>query len=118
MLVVDCSVQGYDCSLLIYSIENEFRIKRYRTHPASYLINPENGHREELPTTGEWDSESRPVFGVITYIINDARAGEFDDCPVMGDRYETRKALYRFTQLCMFFQDGTCERRFGGVSCC
>ncbi|MGU9870232.1 S24 family peptidase, partial [Kluyvera ascorbata] len=24
-----------------------------------------------------------PVFGVITYIINDARTGEFDDCPVM-----------------------------------
>ncbi len=26
---------------------------------------------------------SPPVFGVITYIINDARSGEFDDCPVM-----------------------------------
>jgi DNA polymerase V len=25
---------------------------------------------------------SRPVF-VITYSINDARSGEFDDCPVM-----------------------------------
>ncbi|HCD7251426.1 TPA: hypothetical protein ND504_002271 [Citrobacter farmeri] len=23
------------------------------------------------------------LFGVITYIINDARSGEFDDCPVM-----------------------------------
>lgn len=26
---------------------------------------------------------SRPIFGVIPYIINDARSGEFDDCPVM-----------------------------------
>ncbi|HII2270657.1 TPA: S24 family peptidase, partial [Escherichia coli] len=25
---------------------------------------------------------SRPVFGVITYIINDARYGEFDDYPL------------------------------------
>ncbi|MGG8980402.1 DNA repair protein, partial [Escherichia coli] len=22
------------------------------------------------------------VFGVVTHIINDARSGEFDDCPV------------------------------------
>lgn len=66
MLVVDCSVKACDDSLLICSIENEFRIKRYRTHPTPHLINPENGRREELPTTGEWDSESRPVFGVIT----------------------------------------------------
>ncbi|MCV5591327.1 DNA repair protein, partial [Escherichia coli] len=26
---------------------------------------------------------SNAVFGVITRIINDARSGEFDDCPVM-----------------------------------
>ncbi|HCO7843838.1 TPA: LexA family transcriptional regulator [Escherichia coli] len=83
LLVVDCSVKACDGSLLICNIENEFRIKRYRTHPTPHLINLENGCREELPQRGEWDSESRPVFGVITYIINDARAGEFDDCPVM-----------------------------------
>lgn len=23
------------------------------------------------------------VFGVITHVINDARSGEFDDCPVI-----------------------------------
>lgn len=83
LLVVDCSVKACDGSLLICNIENEFRIKRYRTHPTPHLINLENGRREELPQRGEWDSESRPVFGVITYIINDARSGEFDDCPVM-----------------------------------
>ncbi|MHA1054435.1 HumD family translesion DNA polymerase [Enterobacter mori] len=83
LLVVDCSVKACDGSLLICNIENEFRIKRYRTHPTPHLINLENGCREELPQRGEWDSESRPVFGVITYIINDARSGEFDDCPVM-----------------------------------
>ena len=26
---------------------------------------------------------SHAIFGVITYIINDARNAEFDDCPVM-----------------------------------
>ncbi|EOK4966359.1 hypothetical protein ACVV9D_004141 [Escherichia coli] len=26
---------------------------------------------------------SNAVFGVITHVINDARSGEFDDCPVI-----------------------------------
>jgi len=37
---------------------------------------------EAIPDETNCDS-SRPIFGVITYIINDARAGEFDECPVM-----------------------------------
>lgn len=41
------------------------------------------GKRERLPDKNEASDTSRPVFGVITYIINDARSGEFDDCPVM-----------------------------------
>ena len=28
-------------------------------------------------------SSAPAIFGVITYIINDARNAEFDDCPVM-----------------------------------
>ena len=42
-----------------------------------------NGKRERLPDKDEVSDTSRPVFGVITYTINDARSGEFDDCPVM-----------------------------------
>lgn len=56
---------------------------RYRTHPQPCLENPENGRRESLPLKDDVSDTSRPVFGVITYIINDARSGEFDDCPVM-----------------------------------
>ncbi|EJO7683097.1 LexA family transcriptional regulator, partial [Escherichia coli] len=42
----------------------------------------ENGKREEMPdSTGDYNVTS-PVFGVITYIINDARYGEFDDYPL------------------------------------
>lgn len=81
MLIVDSSMTPKDGSLLVCAIDGEFKIRRYRTHP--YLENPESGRREPLPSKDETSDSSRPVFGVITYIINDARTGEFDDCPVM-----------------------------------
>ncbi|WP_395313028.1 S24 family peptidase [Enterobacter sp. ECC-219] len=83
MLIVDSSLTPKDGSLLVCAVDGEFRISRYRTHPHPYLENPENGRREPLPVKDEVSDTSRPVFGVITYIINDARSGEFDDCPVM-----------------------------------
>ncbi|HBV7788730.1 LexA family transcriptional regulator [Escherichia coli] len=78
LLVVDASLSACDGSLLICAIDGEFRIKRYRTNPQPHLINLENGRREEHPT-----DDGFTVFGVITYIINDARNAEFDDCPVI-----------------------------------
>ncbi|MGX5067626.1 HumD family translesion DNA polymerase [Enterobacter sp. UPMP2076] len=83
LLVVDASLNPCDGSLLVCSCEGEFRIKRYRTYPQPYLENLENGHRELLRQKDETTNSDKPVFGVITYIINDARTGEFDDCPVM-----------------------------------
>ncbi|MGZ0504907.1 HumD family translesion DNA polymerase [Citrobacter freundii] len=83
LLVVDASLSPCDGSLLVCTDSGEFRIKRYRTHPRPHLENLENGKRESLPDKDEVSDTSRPVFGVITYIINDARSGEFDDCPVM-----------------------------------
>ena len=115
LLVVDASLTPCDGSLLVCTDEGEFRIKRYRTHPQPHLENLENGRRELLREKDELADSDRPVFGVITYIINDARTGEFDDCPVMLDRNGTHKALHRFARLCMFFEDGTCERSVGRV---
>ncbi|XUA20730.1 S24 family peptidase [Citrobacter sp. OP27] len=83
LLVVDSSLRPCDGSLLICSIDNELRIKRYRTHPSPHFVNLENGMREEIPGHQEAYNEDSAVFGVITYIINDARSGEFDDVPVM-----------------------------------
>lgn len=82
LLVVDSSLSPCDGSLLICSMDGEFRIKRYRNHPEPHLINLENGKRELLPGNDFTDGSS-PVFGVITYIINDARTAEFEDCPVI-----------------------------------
>ncbi|ESN13799.1 DNA polymerase V subunit [Enterobacter sp. MGH 24] len=83
MLIVDSSLTPKDGSLLVCTIDGEFRIMRYRTHPKPYLENPENGRRESLPLKDDVSDTSRPVFGVITYSINDARSGEFNDCPVI-----------------------------------
>lgn len=83
LLVVDVSLSACDGSLLICAIDGEFRIKRYRTHPQPHLINLENGRKEALPEDGDGYNSSHAIFGVITYIINDARNAEFDDCPVM-----------------------------------
>ncbi|MBF9770394.1 LexA family transcriptional regulator [Enterobacter asburiae] len=83
MLIVDSSLTPKDGSLLVCAVDGEFRIMRYRTHPQPYLENPENGKREPLPLKEEASDTSRPVFGVITYSINDARSGEFDDSPVI-----------------------------------
>ncbi|QXZ19059.1 S24 family peptidase [Lelliottia amnigena] len=83
LLVVDSSLTPKDGSLLVCEVDGEFRVMRYRKYPHPCLENPENGKREPLPSEDESSDTSRPIFGVITYIINDARAGEFDDCPVM-----------------------------------
>ncbi|WP_442879433.1 HumD family translesion DNA polymerase [Citrobacter sp.] len=73
LLVVDASLSACDGSLLICAIDGEFMIKRYRAHPQPHLINLENGRAEVLPDDGDGYNSSHPIFGVITYIINDAR---------------------------------------------
>ncbi|WP_392389240.1 HumD family translesion DNA polymerase [Enterobacter kobei] len=83
LLVVDASLSPCDGSLLVCRMEGELRIKRYGKSPKPHLENLENGRKEFLRIKDEMADSDRPVFGVITYIINDARSGEFDDCPVM-----------------------------------
>lgn len=82
LLVVDASLSPCDGSLLVCRMEGELRIKRYRNHPKAHLEDLQTGRREEIPAHDCGDSPGA-IFGVITYIINDARSGEFDDCPVM-----------------------------------
>ncbi|EGM7699782.1 TPA: hypothetical protein J2L07_004736 [Escherichia coli] len=66
-----------------FAIDVEFRIKRYRTHPQHHPVNLDNGRREALPEDDDGYSSALAIFVVITYIINDARNTEFDDCLVM-----------------------------------
>lgn len=82
LLVVDASLNPCDGSLLVCRMEGELRIKRYRKHPQPYLEDLQTGRREDIPVHDDGTSPNA-IFGVITYIINDARTSEFDDCPVM-----------------------------------
>jgi len=49
---------------------------RFKTLPAPHLVSLVSGKRENM-------EEEDAVFGVVTYIVNDARTMEFDDCPVI-----------------------------------
>ncbi|HFK5809361.1 TPA: S24 family peptidase [Enterobacter bugandensis] len=82
LLVVDASLRPCDGSLLVCRMEGELRIKRYRNHPKPHLEDLQTGRSEDIPAYDDGTSPDA-IFGVITYIINDARTGEFDDCPVM-----------------------------------
>ncbi|MGJ3290552.1 S24 family peptidase [Klebsiella michiganensis] len=81
LLVIDASLNPYDGSLLVCALDGEFRVKRYRMAPKPHLEDLTTGGKESLPS--QEDNCPPAVFGVITYVINDARSGEFDDCPVM-----------------------------------
>lgn len=49
--------------------------------PDLRLENMETGRKEKA--RGLDDGSALDVFGVVTYIINDARTGEFDDNPAI-----------------------------------
>ena len=65
------------------ALDGEYRVKRYRKYPRQHLEDLRTGKKEALPKDDDGCTGSNAVFGVITHIINDARSGEFDDCPVM-----------------------------------
>ncbi|EHK6826421.1 TPA: S24 family peptidase [Escherichia coli] len=77
MLVVDSAVHPIDGSIIVCQFNGELRLKRLRLAPARCLEDLNYPDRHQMLT-----SETL-IMGVVTYIINDARSGEFDDCPVM-----------------------------------
>ena len=82
LLVLDTSATPVDGSLVMCHLDETLRMLRLRLYPRPRL---EELDRPEITyaMTNE-DYDGRLVFkGVITYIINDARTGEFDDNPVM-----------------------------------
>jgi len=76
LLVVDSSASPCDGSIVVCAVRGEFTLMRYRALPKPHVVSLINGAMERL-------EEEDAVFGVVTYIINDARAGELDDCPVI-----------------------------------
>lgn len=77
MLVVDSAVTPVDGSIIVCQLNDELRLKRLRLSPVRGLEDLNYPDRNHVMTP---ESE---ILGVVTYIINDARSGEFDDCPVI-----------------------------------
>ena len=82
LLILDMSATPLDGSIVMCHLDEQMRMLRLRLHPRPRLEELDRPEITYPMTTDDYDG--RLVFkGVITYIINDARTGEFDDCPVM-----------------------------------
>lgn len=82
LLVMDTSLTPVDGSLVICHLNDQIRLLRLRLFPRPHLEELDRPDNKVFITDD--DCEERVVVkGVITFIINDARTGEFDDCPVM-----------------------------------
>ncbi|MCK1966877.1 hypothetical protein MT962_000664 [Franconibacter sp. IITDAS19] len=81
LLVVDMSVKPCDGSIVVCAYEGELVLRRLKLISRRCLQNIDHPNFSwPLPVE---DDDTRQVYGVVTYVINDARGGEFDDSPVM-----------------------------------
>ncbi|MCU6278842.1 S24 family peptidase [Enterobacter quasiroggenkampii] len=79
LLVVDFGATPLDGSIVVCTIEGEFRLMRLRLHPTPYLQHLD--HLARIFTLS--DGNDYEIRGVITHVVTDARSGEFDESPVM-----------------------------------
>lgn len=77
LLVVDSAIKPCDGSVVVCDIDGELVLRYYRQYPELCLESLENGRVDTVRYME--DGASIDVFGVVTYIINDARSEEFDD---------------------------------------
>lgn len=79
-LIVEMGAKPCDGSLVVCIIDGQFKLKRLRLYPS-----PRLEHLDRLNEIILLDDESGDIEikGVVKYVVNDARTGEFDDTPVM-----------------------------------
>ena len=82
LVVVDFALTPVDGSLVVCVIDGVHRTKRFRSLPVPALEDLDFPDRR-IVMNDELSDLDITIRGVITYILNDARSGEFDDCPVM-----------------------------------
>ena len=79
LLVVDSGVRACEGSIVSCAIAGEFTLRRIRFSRSTVLERLD----DPLKCDDLSELDESGVFGVVIYIINDARSDEFDDCPVM-----------------------------------
>lgn len=77
LLVIDSAATACDGSIVICNISSEFQLARFRRMQNPHVESLQDGRPKKL------EGEDDAIFGVVTYIINDARNRLDDDCPVM-----------------------------------
>lgn len=77
MLLVDQITMPVDGSIVVWVDGGSMKLRRLKLYPRKVLEDLNNPGRIEPMT------KKCRLLGVVTYIINDARSGEFDDNPVM-----------------------------------
>ncbi|AHF74582.1 Hypothetical protein SOPEG_3141 [Candidatus Sodalis pierantonius str. SOPE] len=85
LLVVDCSVTPVHGSIVIAAVNGRYVMRRLllRERPALQHLDKLNDLIDTESLENEQQDGDAAIFGVITYIINDARSKKFDDNPCM-----------------------------------
>lgn len=83
ILVIDSSRTRLAGSIVIAAIVGEYCMKRLCFHPALCLQDLDQPGMEMLIEGGDLEGEETMIFGMVTFIINDATTDEFDDIPCM-----------------------------------
>lgn len=82
-LVIDKSRTPVDGSIVVTTDMGEFQVMRLKLYPTACLESLDRPDEVRLIEGGDWEGQETIIWGVVTFIINDATTGEFDDCPVM-----------------------------------
>ncbi|MFU2317776.1 HumD family translesion DNA polymerase [Rahnella sp. PCH160] len=81
ILVIDTARKPLEGSIVIATICGEFCMKRMRFYPTLALQSLDQPDVAMLIESGDLEGEETMIFGVVTFIINDATTDEFDDIP-------------------------------------
>ncbi|QLK60769.1 DNA polymerase V [Enterobacteriaceae bacterium Kacie_13] len=81
ILVIDSARRPLEGSIVVANICGEYCIKRMRFSPTLSLQSLDQPDEATLIEGGDLEGEETIIFGVVTFIINDATTDEFDDIP-------------------------------------
>ncbi|WP_413728709.1 S24 family peptidase [Sodalis sp. RH19] len=84
LLVVDKSLLPVDGSIIVAEIGGEISLRRVRLYPVRCLEKLDEPNEIILCEEGDDLMDEAPIcWGVVTYVVNDMRTGEFDDTPCL-----------------------------------
>ncbi len=82
LLVIDRSLKPAHGSIVIVEFAGDLVICRYMVSPRRRFENLELPG-QTIPIPDDDDVDGLQCWGVVTYVINDLKAGEIDDCPAI-----------------------------------